>query len=174
MIRRAACAPTDWKNNILLALTTGTAVILLGCGGGGGGGNGGPPSSGACGGAALCGQVASADASGGLVAGATVTLTDNNGNPLGSTTTDANGQYSFATLPAGATLFRVDPPATTYHQNIISFNGGLYGLNYKNQAQNGPCLPAINQPAGGTDNQLTVVRVYPVTSPPPPPFGCPR
>ena len=37
----------------------------------------------------------------------------------------------------------VDPPAAQYHLNIESFNGGLYGLSGRNQANNGPCLPAI-------------------------------
>src|SRR5437868_2539866 len=105
--------PNLSPNNVLLAMTMSASVILLGCGGGGGGG-GPQPQPGSCGSAAnstttvVCGRVVTADALANAVPGATVSLTSSSGTVLTSTTTDAQGGYKFATIPAGATLFKVE------------------------------------------------------------------
>ena len=45
------------------------------------------------------------------ISGLTVTLLDAGGNPVGTDTTDANGNYGFANLPAGDYTVVVTPPA---------------------------------------------------------------
>jgi len=81
---------------------------LVACGGGGGGGGGSAPNSPASGNGAPNGggsTAASATlsgtaATGAALAGATVTVTDKNGNVVCTTTTDANGTYA-CDLPSG-------------------------------------------------------------------------
>src|SRR5687768_17660992 len=102
MIRRAFCRPGDWKNTLALATTMLSALTMVGCGGGGGGGNGGGGTG------AVTGRVVSANVQRTPVPGATVTLRDSAGNVLATTTTSATGTFTFATVPAGAVLFRVD------------------------------------------------------------------
>src|SRR5207237_697243 len=126
-------------------------------------------------GSQLCGRVVSADVSNSAVAGATVKLTDNAGNVLFTTTTDATGSFAFPSV-TGATLIRVDvagsPPA--YYSSVVVFNGKQFNTAIQNQAGTGPCLPAIGTVSAGT--KLPDLRLYSTAGGPPPPpiFPCPR
>jgi hypothetical protein len=179
MTLRAICRPTHFTNNVLLAMSMSASVILLGCGGGGTGNGGGNQQGGVCGSAAgsvntvVCGRVVTADALGNAVAGATVSLTSASGTVLSATTTDAQGGYTFATVPGGSTLIKVEANPASYYSGQTSFNGGFYYYANQNQAKTGPCLPALGALIAG-DNQLPNLKVYSVASPPPPPLGCPR
>ena len=45
------------------------------------------------------------------ISGVTVTITDSNGNPVATVTTDSNGNYSVPNLPAGEYTITITPPA---------------------------------------------------------------
>lgn len=186
MTRRAS-SPTVGNNSPLAVATLGLMTILLGCGGGGGGGGGnGGPGPQPCGSAAnstvptICGSVRSNDPGLGFppVPGSTVKLLTFsgaavlvNGNPV-QTTTNNNGAYLFSNVPANAALIEVDPPSG-FFTGIASFNGGLYGYSNPDKANDGPCIPAIGAVPNG-DKKLADFLMYPDSTPPPPPFGCPR
>ena len=186
MTRWAAVRPTAWKNSPLSISTLALMTILLGCGGGGGGGGpiGGPGPQ-PCGSAAnsvvpvICGNVVDNNTLAG-VANSTVKLLTATGAPVlingnaAVTSTNSAGFYIFSNVPANAALFQVDPPAATYNQGLVGFNGHTYSYTFRDQANVGPCVPAIGViPAG--DKKLSNVRVFNINNPPPPPDSpCPR
>ncbi len=193
MTRWAARSRSERTRGALSILALGAAVILLGCGGGGGGGSNIPPGAQVCGSPAtsqvvvVCGSVITADVTQAPVSGAVVTLLDASGTPIKdaqgnvvSTQTVADGSFLFSAVPASAVLFRVDPPASGYFQNIIRYDDGLghagvYSYTNKTKDGTGACLPALG-PLGPGDHRIggPGIQVFPNTTPPPPPFGCPR
>ncbi|SIO38336.1 Cna protein B-type domain-containing protein [Singulisphaera sp. GP187] len=95
------------------------------------------------------------------VPGATVTLLDANGNPIATTTTDANGKYQFTDLVPGTYTVQVTPPP-----GYVSSTG-------TNGSTNGPAEPgstdytnAGNNVDHGTQTGTTVTST-PVTLTPP-------
>ena len=174
MNRWAFCRPGDWKNTLALATTALTAVALVGCGGGGDGGDPGP---GGGGGNTVTGRVVSASPNRAPVQGATVTLRDAAGNQVGqAATTDSAGSFTISNVPAGAVLFRVNPPATGFFQGMARFRNNDYDF-ARTATAGGPCLPDLVAggaalPAGTTT--LPDILVFETSVPPPPIFGCPR
>ena len=171
MTRWAFCRPADWKNAGALAATMLSAILMVGCGGGGGGGNGGGG-----GPANLTGRVVTANALRTGVSGAVVTLLDAQGNSVGaSATTDANGNFTFATVPANARLFKVDAPQATYFQQMARFRGNDYAYN-RSANVGGPCVPELVIGGGAVSGATTLpdIQVFDNSVPPPPVFSCPR
>lgn len=181
MTRRATFGPNNWLQTALTTLALCSAIALIGCGGGGGGG--GNPGGGG-GGAGVCGSVAGSttpvicgtvvvDGTSTGIAGATVSLRNAAGTTLSTTSTDGSGGYKFNTVPAGAVLFQVDPPTTGFHTRTSRFGGSVYLYYINDQANAGPCLPALGAGVLG-DKKLGNVGLFPDANPPPPAFGCPR
>ena len=171
MIRWAFCRPAELKRNLGIAATMLSAFVLIGCGGGGGGDNGGGG-----GPASVAGRVVSASALRSPVSGAVVTLRDAQNNVVATQTTDANGNFSFANVPASAVLFRVDPPATGFFQEMARFRSNDYAYNRTANA-GGPCIPQLVAGGGalpGGTTTLPDIQVFDNSVPPPPVFSCPR
>jgi hypothetical protein len=149
-----------------LTLATG-ATILLGCGGGGGDGGVVPPPGGpqACGSAAgsttpvFCGSVKDA-ALGTPVANVPVTLKNAAGATVGTaTSTDSNGFFRFAAVPATTVGVSVQTPAAYYP------NSAKYGADYWDLLRGAITTGAVL--AG--DKDLGSILLTPTSSPPPPP-----
>ena len=188
MTRRAIFSPSLVKQNLLIALGMGAAVILVGCGGGGGGSN--PPGGGnpgACGSPAgsastiVCGYIDNNGSTTGIN-GATVSLKNSAGQVVATartahnSTTNQDGYYVFNSVPAslGATVFTVDAPVGGgYFAGFLKFNGSSYDANRTANA-GGPCVPAVPNISTAGDYLLPVIYLFADSVPPPPVINCPR
>lgn len=173
---RARFRPERAMQRLLTAFAVGSVAVLLGCGGGGGTGGGGI-TTGACGGTTgsgptvLCGHVYR-DGSTSAIAGATVTLRNISGTTVATATTDTNGLFKFSTVPSSTALFEVDAPSG-YTPSTSRYSGSVYAYYLQNTAATGPCIPATGTLTAG-DKDLGITYLFPDSTPPPPPSGCPR
>lgn len=137
------------------------ALALAGCGGGGGGGGPvipPPPTN-----VSITGKVKDTTVTHNPVVNALVTIV---GTGL-STRTDASGNFSFASVPIGATLFKVSNPDPVNYFSYANFGGKLYDVIL--------CSFPLGALHAGT-NAIAEVDLYNGgSSPPPPPptGGCP-
>lgn len=108
------------------------------------------------------------------VPGATVVMVTVTGAELSRTTTDANGSYRFASIPATGQCLRVDPPADGYYGGIVRYGGALYDQTRSNLAKTGPCLISFG---AHPSEDVTLGSIYLFAdgaAPPPPVFTCPK
>lgn len=175
MALRAGARPGHWLWRTMTAAALVGVASLVGCGGGGGGG--GVVTYGPCGSVTgsttpvLCGKVL-VDGTTTPVSGATVNLRAANGTSLGvSTTTAADGTWKVANAPATAAQFEVRPPALSYYEDMVRFNGSVYSYSVANQAGTSNCYLLTGGVING-DKLLSSAYAFANAAPPPPPFGC--
>ena len=146
-----------------LTLLGSMSLVLAGCGGGGGGGGPvvitpPPPASNV----SITGTVKDTAVGHSPVVNALVTIV---GTGL-TTHTDAKGNFSFVSVPATATRFKIGNPDTVNYFSYANFGGRIYDIINCSFA-----LPPLHT---GT-NAIAEVDLYIGLSspPPPPPSGCP-
>ncbi len=154
----------------------GAALIAIGCGGGGGGGTTtttttGTTTSGTTGNDGVNAFVAGRVVIDGFAAGIPnvgIRYLDSTGGLLGTTTTDANGNFGLNVSPAAAEI-QIDQSSINTGLYYVSFryNGRYYAPNI---ASCGSPLPAL---AAATDYNIgTISLILRSDPPPPPPDGC--
>ena len=169
------------KGSLLFCLAIGLSGLLVGCGGGGGGSSSSNRTAGNCGSqppfttVTVCGKVI--NTAGNPVSGIQVALTNSSSTttPTLSATTDSNGNYSFASVPANASGLLLTNLSTSY-VSIVTYQNSNYQMTQSSAVPGSPCPIALPSRSSSGDYLLSNITIYLTngTVPPPaPPTGCP-